>query len=182
MNDDVEQQKPKKKKKKWVLVFKGVVLLNIFLVVFNLLFWYSSDSQAKLMIEALQISEIISSAIEEYKTQIDSKDLTDLDAPGGTLNAGFVAGSPIFNKLKLTNDDFNYHANFDMEDFSIEFVKNGGDGKFIVVCEASKGKRRGKSGNGPVSGFSEYYPTKKSLSGKFFPTNFLSFLHAKRKK
>ena len=180
--DEMKVNKTKKHIRRNVILRVFLALFVLVLISHMLFFRYSSDSQTKLMIEAFQISEIISSAIEDYKTQIGSDDLTGLDAPVGTRIAGLIPDSPLFNKLKLTHDDFNSLANFDMEDFSIEFVNNGGDGKFIVVCEVSKGKRRGKSGNGPVSGFSEYYPTKKSLSGKFFPTNFPSFLQVKRKK
>ena len=175
---EVAKKKPRKKSD---LVFRGIVLLCIciFALYYSFL-TYSVSTQTELSMEALFYSAEIVEAIEKYQEENGSPDLSGLDTPKGAVKAGFVKGSPLFERLDLNPDK--HLKYFDIEDFYIEFVNDGKDGKYIVVSEAARGKQNGRSGEGPVAGFTELEPETMKMKFKFYPSNFNKFMHIEHKK
>ena len=114
--------------------------------------------------EAKRIVNALNFVVFMYKDE-NKGDISGLDNPPGTLKNGFANNSKLCQDLSFRYEVFESLKYFDVEDFSLEFVTDGKDGKYIIKVDASKGKG-GKNGKGPTEGTGSYNSKTHEWSGK----------------
>ena len=132
----------------------------------------SQSAQSQVISDASLTFQKIADAVTVYQSLNGSPDLSALDNPTGTLQVGFVKGSPLFNKLKLTYADLATDPSFDPEDYFIVFVNDGTDGQYNIICMASKGQNGGSTGLGPKAGTLFFNPRFNSTSTSSYNTGY----------
>ena len=141
---------------------------------------YSLSEKQDLLQESLEISSVISNAVKNYQDKNKNQNISALDTPVGTMKKGFINGSPLFEQLDLNTESFKQFENLNVNDFYLEFVNDGKDGQYNIVCEPARGKQNGVSEKGPVDGFFEFNPKTFKIRIKFYPSNFDKFMHKVR--
>jgi len=99
--------------------------------------------------EAKVIVGEIRYGLDVYSARNDG-DISDLN-----VSDGFVQDSDLIEKLDLNFEMFTKIEYFDFDDFSVEFVTDGKDGKYIIKVDASNGSG-GTTGEGPKEGIGSY--------------------------